>query len=488
MKGKTKIILTNVETGEQEIHEDTNLITDALDKIINIEMAMNQAPNTHLLPIATKALGGLMLFDGPLTEDSSNIHFPVEAHLVGYANQNTNTTDKYRGSYNAIESGKTDTGFVSVWDFGTTQANGTIKAIARTHAWGGACPLVYYLSENCDYPNTGNPSTDTSWYPIRYDGEYLYMLKGDSSTHLMRLARVRIPCLRMGSADYSGVERTYEVIASWTTEVFSYTYYTSNRRYSYDVTVYADSPYMYEDGMDGKIYCMFHGVSNNRDTDYQYDMNYFTIRYDDESYDKSETVHAKLGLGNYAYDQNDARYPGRNYGHVHNGLYYILGNKRKTIHIIPLDNIAAFRTVRILSDEDPDFIYSFSEISPYAGGVYFDVYHYTTSSYQYLAGFLYPDGVYIVLDISYGSSSDNRYRYYRTLDKDLTAWGYYGIGDGVTAYRAWVANYLGTINNLSTEIQKTAAQTMKIIYTLTDVDDSDSEENPDESVESSGSS
>ena len=477
MKGKTKIILTNVETGEQEVHEDTNLITDALDKIINIEMAMNQAPNTHLLPIATKALGGLMLFDGPLTEDPSNIHFPVDAHLVGYANQSTNTTDKYRGSYNTIESGKTDTGFVSVWDFGTTQANGTIKAIARTHTWGGACPLFYYLCEHCDYPNTGDPSTDTGWSPIRYDGEYLYMLRGDSSTHLMRLARVRIPCLRMGVADYSYVARTYEVIASWTTEVFSYTYYTNDRRYSYDVTIYADSPSMYEDGMDGKIYCMFHGVPSGRDTDYQYDMNYFTIRYDDESYDKSETVHAKLGLSFYAYSVNsNAFYPGRSFGHVHNGLYYVMGGKRKTIHIVPLNNLAAFRTIRILSDDEQDYIYSFNMISPCAGGVYFEVYHYTTSSYQYRNGFLYPDGVYIIPDVSYSENSRDRYSSYRTLDRDLTAWGYHSYSQ---ACRAWAANYLGTINNLATEIQKTAAQTMKIIYTLTDVDDSDSDSDSD---------
>ena len=67
MKGKTKIILTNVETGEQEIHEDNNLVTSAIDKIINIEMAMNHAPNDRILPIATNALGGLMLFDDELT-------------------------------------------------------------------------------------------------------------------------------------------------------------------------------------------------------------------------------------------------------------------------------------------------------------------------------------------------------------------------------------------------------------------------------------
>ena len=48
IKGHTKIILTNVETGEEEVHEDDNLVTNAIDKIINIEMSMNHAPDNNL--------------------------------------------------------------------------------------------------------------------------------------------------------------------------------------------------------------------------------------------------------------------------------------------------------------------------------------------------------------------------------------------------------------------------------------------------------
>ena len=43
--------------------------------------------------------------------------------------------------------------------------------------------------------------------------------------------------------------------------------------------------------------------------------------------------------------------------------------------------------------------------------------------------------------------------------------------DGNYARIGWCPNYIGTINNLSTPITKTAAQTMRIIYTLTDVDE-----------------
>ena len=37
LKGHTKIVLTDVKTGKQEVHEEDNLITNAINKIINME-------------------------------------------------------------------------------------------------------------------------------------------------------------------------------------------------------------------------------------------------------------------------------------------------------------------------------------------------------------------------------------------------------------------------------------------------------------------
>lgn len=478
LKGHTKIILTDVKTGKQEVHEDNNLITNAIDKIINCEIAMNHYPNDYLLPIATKLLGGIMLFDEELTESADNIHFPVEAHLLGYAGQSTNTTDKYRGSYNSGESGRTPTGYKSVWDFGTNQGNGEIKAIARTHSQAGTNPLFYYLSPTAVSTPSGNPTTDTRWYPIRYDGEYVYMLKGNTSTHQMRLARARIPMLRMGVGDYSDVGRTYEVIASWSTDVFTYTYTSGSTER--EETAYADDPVMYEDGHDGYIYCMCHGVYN-RTSQYQYDLNYFTINYGDGSYEKSEPVHERLNHGYYANVNytNYYAYPGRVYGHVNNGVYYYLSGNRKSIICVPLDNLAAYRSIKIIADSSSDYIYALDYACPHNGGVYFEVYHYTTSSYNYLNGFLYPDGVFVLPSVSYGGTGYNHgnnasgmYYLNRTLDDDLTAWEWY---DDTVIRKAWTANYLGTINNLASPIIKTAAQTMKIVYTLTDVDENDTD-------------
>lgn len=112
------------------------------------------------------------------------------------------------------------------------------------------------------------------------------------------------------------------------------------------------------------------------------------------------------------------------------------------------------------------------------GCIYFEVYHYTDTSYEVLAGILYPDSVFIQLNYAYGGRNQDHgnnyaYIYCRTCDDDLTVWGTFS-GDAFT--RNWAANYLGTINNLGTTITKTAAQTMKIIYTLIDVTEEDEQD------------
>lgn len=480
LKGHTKIILTDVETGAQEVHEDDNLVTNAIDKIINLEMAMNHAPNEQILPLAANLLGGIMLFDGDLTEDPTNIHFPVEAHLVGYGNQDVHTGDKFRGSYNAGESGKTGTGFVSVWDFGTNQANGTIKSVARTSNIAGRCPFYDYLSADVNSAKSGNPTTDTYWQPIRYDGEHLYMLKGNSDTHQMRLARVKIPCLRMGVADYSGEERTYEVIATWDTLLTAYDYWGDwDHTQTRTQNVYADSPSYYEDGHDGYIYCVsFHPLDQGYGTIYDYNVSYFTIKYSDDSYDKSETVRIAAGTvprGRESASDYGMYWAARTAGHVCKGRLFMLNNRAsKQITIIPLNNPASFQSVRIIEDASPDYIVSLDTLCGHEGAIYFSIYHYTTSSYEILKGLLYPDGNFLTANIAYGGRNvphDNTLAYVSysfTCDDDIVVWG---PGGDTYVYRNWMANFLGTINNLSSAITKTAAQTMKIIYTMTDVNE-----------------
>lgn len=484
LKGHTRIELRNVETGEVEVHEDDNLVTNALNKIININVSQNMAPDSQLLPLAEKALGGIMLFDNTLTESPENIHWPTEAHIVACAcHGDTNTECSMNGSYNALESGKTDNGYVSVWDFGTSQANGTIKSVARTSTTGGLATF-YNTQIGYTYHYSGCPATDSRWWPIRFDGEYLYLLKGDTNTHIMRLARTKAPILKFGIADYSYVFNNYEIIASWSTLLTTFEYYTNydhTQTAAYDV--YADDPMLYEDGHDGYLYCMASTRTGNRShgwiSDYPYDLTYFTIKYGDDSYEKSEIVRLNLGLADYAHEYNHMRWARRDYGHVINGVYYRLSSSRKIIHKIPLANPSSYSAFTIFSSDVSDYVYEFAYMNSLNGGVFITVYHYHTSGTSWRSGFVYPDGVVIIRDIDDGSNinyhgNNKMYTNGPVLSDDLVIFtydDYGGTDDSMRVLKSYFSRYLGTINNLASPITKTAAQTMKIIYTFTDVDE-----------------
>lgn len=472
IKGHARIELTNVETGEVEVHEDDNLITNAVNYIMSMDVAaFNHQPNDYVLPIATRLLGGIMLFDGELEESADNINFPTDVHLVGYANQDTNTSDKYRGSYNAAESGKTDSGYKSVWDFGTSQANGTIKAVARTNNYGGAQPLRYFINNNRGSRRSGVSNTDSGWVPVRYEDEYVYMIKCDSNTHVARIAKARMPLLKMGSGNYSSDFYSYEVIASWDTELY---HYTSNR-HQYDRYYYADNAEYYKDGKDGYLY-VFCGDGDSSDSEQggnNTTIHYFRVKYDDGSFEREETVELDIKYTYYyTSTSNYIKYFSRHIIWVNNGIFYIISRDRKQIYLVDPNNIAAMRIIRLIPSDNEDYILNIQYVSPYKGGIFITIYHYTDDSYVYRNGILYPDGTYVIPEIAgVNPTNTSDYNWLHTNDEDLTAFGtehwngynyYFDVG--------WAANYLGTINNLSSAITKTAAQTMKIIYTLTDVD------------------
>ncbi len=473
LKGHTTIELKNVETGEIERYEDDNLITHAIDYIIDMEMACNHAPNDYCLPVRSKLLGGLMMFDGTLEESADNIHFPTDVHLVGFAGQTTNVTHPMAGTYNTTESGYTEDGFKSVWDFGTGQANGSIASLARTSAYGGENPIRRRYGPRFDTIYKGEPDTDKNWTPLRYDGEYLYMLKANTSTHLMRLARVKIAVHSMGVGEYSARNYPYEVIASWNTLIRTA---ASGGRPEW----YADDTSMYQDGGDGYLY-YFMGEWESLDSG-RHKIRYFTIKYSDESYDKSSVVELTLPFtpyssraGGWYYPsgypsfQDYYRYFPRSVFHIVGGLMYFMADNRKGLYIAPLNNPSAARLTSIVASGSSDYIDWIGRTPLFNGGVWFRLYHYLTNGTRYENGILYPDGVYIKPDVE-GGSDDFYWDYWQHCgDKLEQVANPYSDANYVRI--GWEPNYLGTINNLATPITKTAAQTMRVIYTLTDVDE-----------------
>ena len=147
LKGKSTIELTDVHTGKKEIYRDENLVTEAIADILNtnIQGAMFNNPyfdgkygEDWMLPIYSRLTGGLLLYQNPVEEDPANIYAPLDNPLIGYAsNDANNTEDIRRGSRNLTESKTVDGGFKYVWDFATSQANGTISCISLTNVLAG---------------------------------------------------------------------------------------------------------------------------------------------------------------------------------------------------------------------------------------------------------------------------------------------------------------------------------------------------------------
>ena len=147
LKGKSIIELTDVRTGQVEVHEDTNLVTEAVMDVLNTNIMgilYNNTPfngangEAWMLPIKKNIMGGILLYQNPLEERADNIYAPLDNPLIGYASDDANNTkDVRRGSRNLTESKVVDGGFRFVWDFATSQANGTISAICLSNTLAG---------------------------------------------------------------------------------------------------------------------------------------------------------------------------------------------------------------------------------------------------------------------------------------------------------------------------------------------------------------
>lgn len=144
LKGKTKIELTDVYTGEVEVIEEENMVTNALQYIFNpmgYVKAADPMYTTEYVYYYTTLTGGLLLLNKSLEEKADNLSIPSDVEQTGcvvYDKQNT-SGQTLRGNYNATESevDLENRRVKYVYDFDTAEGNGTIACVALTHALGG---------------------------------------------------------------------------------------------------------------------------------------------------------------------------------------------------------------------------------------------------------------------------------------------------------------------------------------------------------------
>ncbi|MDD3021452.1 MAG: hypothetical protein PHX61_10835 [Alphaproteobacteria bacterium] len=152
LHGHAKIELTNGSTGEKEVIEHDNLVTNALQYLVSEDpmgMWYFRSPDYPygnglfdggfpILPIIQNSIGGVLCFADPLEENVNSIYADAANVITARSSNDVNpNANPVRGSMNLSESGKIEKGYRFVFDFTTSQGNGQISSIALTSRQGG---------------------------------------------------------------------------------------------------------------------------------------------------------------------------------------------------------------------------------------------------------------------------------------------------------------------------------------------------------------
>lgn len=455
LKGEVCIELKNVETGEVEKIEGHNMMTNAVERALDVFASTGlQTYDTrgkdnmraNMLPVCTRALGGILLFSNPLAENVNNLIVPSNNKLLAMAGRGAFT--KFDGgTCNTEETGPTETGYKNVWDFSTSQANGTISALALTHCIGGAhrfsssnSPIKFGTSSL--YPDIGtyqystyySMPSNTIWYD--WANEYLYYYEFNKSTKILNIYKRRQPYRTFKVKETQLSTGPAELVTSLQmTMQYATNYYGG-------VTTNLE---------DKKVYFCF----NN------YDSSDFNPRsYPTYKYAVLDLTNMTLQEKSFSFSSLPSSIPSISTGNeinqgsgIYRDYFYCATYMDSHTYIIKINvNNNSDYTMLLLDD-------NYKECRAYmqldSEGLHLRTYN---SGKSVLI--TYNDDIYYS-SLTSGDSDYGDFSYGRQISETLAISG--------TSNILFIAHrYLGTIFNLSSPVTKTAAQTMKIIYTLTD--------------------
>lgn len=462
LKGEMVIELTDENTGVVETIREENMVTNAVNHILGLNpmgvfyKASGQYDdqmmwNDTLIPICPNMIGGILLYPSALTENADNI-FPSSAVLpVAYASNDVNATaDTARGSMNLTESKALDNGYKFVWEFTPSQGNGTIAAVALTSALGGKTVFGNDINSSNGYLKIKETRLDSqtddelallySAVEVDFENNVVYSIRYVDSSVIVR--KLRLPVFTVGLNDRLN-DVTCEVLEETTLHCSVFSFTTG-------YTPYGD----FLDGHDGYWY----GFSNSPNSSGDATMKWIKIKKSDMTFTEGTwtLTNAHLrAIGSFKIDS----YVNRSVrGVIRNGYLYLPNYDVDGVYKINLSNVTDIMLIplgftsanRALSGSSTsqcmmtminDFIIAYDYIItandtviPLAGAARFP--YIGTPLFQY--------------------------------KEFLTGWG----GNyGTDCHTTWLLMpYLASINNLAQAIVKNADKTMKITYTLTEVE------------------
>ena len=470
IKGKTIIELKDADTGHVERFEDTNMVTNGLKDFLD---TYGLFTNTNLNVADVRQnegwknlLGGIMLFDKPLTENAENTFMPSGVNMVGNGAVGVSNSGQVTemGSYNATESGVRSDGSVRfVYDFSTAQANGNIASVCLTSKHGG-------------YIGMGNASGNKA---------------ADSSYDMSSLQNIS-HCLN--ELLYAGGLQYY-----W--HLWMYAVYEENALYAVDPRnlEYSSNDRDRHWRTTGKIDVLKLGANfKEYDLRGSYKLDYTSVK-ETYSVDIPQEIIDYMGTSNsYVYPFSDP---------FEKNIYIVFRlstfNAGTFMWVMKIDKDMNATAYKVFNNTGVDF--GVSHLRTVFNGEYMWVID--TSTYK-LYGIKYADSTQVIatelatsnsfynlhnlsngLICAYDYKSSNSHQIYDVENNTLkTVNGVHNINyatlvpfsDKNGAYLAYNYNYktnnisvmkdpryLATINNLTNPVTKTASKTMKVTYTLT---------------------
>ena len=460
LTGNLTIELADQNTGETETLSETNMVTNAVNDILGINLMGTMYKtadeyddtliwNNELLPICPNMIGGILLFSSSITEAADNLYLPSTNLPVAYASNDVNATaNTKRGSMNLTESMKLTNGYKFVWEFTPSQGNGTIAAVGLTSRQGGANAYGSEVAVNGTLLQTKRASLDYNdgfindlfrCISVDFENSKLYSLSYASNT--VTIKRYRIPIFDIGLNERLN-DSTLTLEDTTVLQCSTFKFYGSYTPYG-----------IFCDGGDGYWY----GFSNQENSAGSATMLWIKIKKSDYSFTEGSWTLSNAKLTVVGSFKEGSNYPsGSRNSVVRNGYLYVFAYDKTGIYKINLSNstditlipfgfTSAFKCI----GESGSTECRLSILNDIIIGYDFEI----DISDNVIATFA---------GVRCGNIATPFFQY----KEFVFAWG----GAHLSQYRyTWLLTpYLATISNLSQAVVKNADKTMKITYTLTE--------------------
>lgn len=438
LKGYAKIELTNVHTGEKEVVEKHNIVTNAIqdmlkqygcyspavfyeDKFTN--KGGNGTPFTRFDILS--CYGGIIAWDGTIEESKDNYKlkpYGVNAGAHAAVNVQNTTVDKLLGSYNSAESKIGETSAKFVYDFTTNQGNGVISCITLVSQWLG------YMGFNTIDSSLVRQSISVSRPYV--NNRFLKKIPLISANKL-----IDIPCLYTNrSSDFSVTIVEYDANLHNSVSLFKLATPTTVSEKTFSKSELCD-----------------------------YSNPVFTASYSVPLYYDAKNNTLSVVLNNDRSPITELTIA------TINVLTREVSKRKVTIPSYNSSNITAFcyKNYLIFSGKD-DNNWSIKDLT--TGKISQNALQFYLSSVSTPWQIISVNDYELLLWGDYSGYDSYQYRYLINL-KDATVIDLGGSHMYLPVNSDYLPNsplYFGTINNLSSPVVKTADKTMKITYTLTE--------------------